>query len=389
MSFQQPSTKAETIEVQLIENDLAFYMDLFRCLLPRSKQEQGIISPGLMLFYAHFVADTHAYFVNTQPDYAREIEPEYQAAIRHTRNNIHLFEKANITEILRLISEYQRWYFNKNHRGLLGPLKRALQKDLGLYSYDGHLIGTTHVYFLYLAGERNKSGNYDLNIMDILDSTAYERSVDIGRYFGRLYKDILGASIDLSNSDGCASNDRQFDYRDVKSEEYYETIFNGSGSSEINSVLLMLLTFVNFTKFVIPQLAHGNLDALLVLKFIALYEVLSSIQSMTDFYYPRGLLDERSKAFLKHILSNTEAKMVLRQSKGFRNTVMHYALPNPATLVDKLDLNKRLFGLVEALLQGRSATDLEELTDVQIGRVSKLLEEWLPQKQALIKVGQT
>jgi hypothetical protein len=35
--------------------------------------------------------------------------------------------------------------FMRDHRGVLGPLKRVLQKDVGVHFIHGEVVGTIHV----------------------------------------------------------------------------------------------------------------------------------------------------------------------------------------------------------------------------------------------------
>lgn len=57
-------------------------------------------------------------------------------------------------ELLDWISDFHHeWHINR-HKGLLSPLKRVLQCDLGIFFYDGHVIGSTHTGILNLGYAR-------------------------------------------------------------------------------------------------------------------------------------------------------------------------------------------------------------------------------------------
>jgi hypothetical protein len=330
-----------------------------------------------------FVVETHNFLERTQPQYARQVSPQYKPFLNYMRMKVKLFEEREIRNMLNWAANYQEAVFFRGHTGPLALLKKRLQCDLGLYSYDGHLISTTHLLFLYLTHNEDRRAPFDLAINDKLGPIARSVATDIGRYIGRLYEDLI-SPLPMSSPAAClyGIEDEQVQMRDVKSHVYLSTIFNGPASPEINLCLIMCLGLLNVAHFVMRQLTMGSPDTYFKLKYLTLYQVYVSLKNVRDFYYVSGLLSERSKQNLNLILDTSELNVIVKETKHrrtdkFRNVLVHYAIDEAGMQRNVVDPNKRLFGIVEHFFDGMTVEDLNDLVDLQMSKLSKQLEDWL------------
>jgi hypothetical protein len=285
--------------------------------------------------------------------------------------------------MLNWAAKYQEAVFFDVHTGPLALLKKRLQCDLGLYSYEGHLISTTHLIFLYLTYNQDRNAPFDLNINDKLGPIGRSVATEMGRYVGRLYQDLIHLPpTDLPSTCVYSIDDKQVRMKDVKSNVYLSTIFNGSASTEINLCLVMCLALLNVTHFVMRRLTIGDPNTYFKVKYMTLYHVYVSLRNVRDFYYATGLLTNRSKQYLSLILEDEELSFAVKETKHrrtdkFRNVIVHYALDEAGVQEKDLDPSKGLFGVVEHFFDRCTVDDLSYLVDRQMSRVSKHLERWL------------
>jgi hypothetical protein len=139
---------------------------------------------------------------------------------------------------------------------------------------------------------------------------------------------------------------------------------------------MLFLAFVNLVYYILQQLVVGGSPSLFKLQYLVLYHLSISLEKLSSFYYPRGVLSENSKKMLSLILKNPDLRTIRSQMK-FRNILVHYSLDEVAIPYDKLDPNVKLFGLVEHFFGGRTMEELSIIVDRQLARVSGLLEAWL------------
>lgn len=370
-------TELQQIEIEMIRRDAMFFYSLLNCIA--YERQNSVIPFGLVPYLSLFIVESHSYFSAISPDFARDVQRQHESILKASRTRIKLFDDdyKNIPEILNhlsWISEYQVNWFVKSHTGYLAWLKRAIQPDLGLFFYDGHLVGTTHTAFFNLGFERGTTPAP--NQRQPLTLSEFSRSVgaEIGQYIGGLSR---GLGIDLSNNSErlCQYDLSNGDFtpKDVRSQKYYKSIFNGSSSVQLNSCLILFLTTVNFLNRVFRRLVVNSPETFFKLKFIALYHLISSLKKIQDYYYPQGLLSRPSKAYLAEILADKEIRLI-QSDLCFRNALMHYRIEGIGA--EKLDMGMKLFGLVSHFFDNRGFEDLNLMIDNQISRVSELLTRW-------------
>ena len=155
---------------------------------------------------------------------------------------------------------------------------------------------------------------------------------------------------------------------------FFSSVFNGEATEDLNFTLLYFLITINFLQHILKSLISGSPPTFFKMKFITLYHLVSSLEKLQSYFYPKKVLSESSKRYFKELLRDEELKLIGRQSE-FRNTLVHYGISG--NLDENIDLPLKLYGLVEYYFDGRSYENVEDILDSLLGRVSKLLEEWL------------
>jgi hypothetical protein len=111
------------------------------------------------------------------------------------------------------------------------------------------------------------------------------------------------------------------------------------------------------------------------MQFITLYHVASSLRRLrskraTD-------LTQQSLDYIDEILSDTILRDITSDSsRHLRNTFIHYGLHSD---VQDSDLNPYIlcYGLIEKYLPGHDYASLSKVVTEQVGRVTKVFNEWV------------
>jgi hypothetical protein len=376
MSSQNNSAAIE-FELNLIKNDANFYLDF---MLQLCKQESvGILIFGLMPYLSLVTVESYNYIEKKFPDYAKEISFEYEKIIRSSRMRVKFFDDtanrvSGSFELLDWISEfYEEWFIN-SHKGCLSSLKRYLQPDLGIFAYDGHIIGSTHTGLLFTGlGKENLSKNGE-DMTAILGDLLFSVAQELGAYLAQLGTGAEFISV-KNNKFKYTIQDDKLGYKDVKSVDFFPSVFNRCDTTtSINFSLLLFLSAINFIRHILSRLMANSPEIFFKIKFITLYHLVSSLERLKNYCYPKNLLTESSKQYFENILNNTDLKKI-RSQKELRNILVHYQpIKIPSSL---LSPSFNLTNLVEYFFPGESFEEIDKKVDDQIIRISDILEQWL------------
>jgi len=246
-------------------------------------------------------------------------------------------------------------------------LARRWEKDLGLFTYNGTLITTSHAAAFHLGVKaenllREDNGIYVLGIMQQLD-----------RCFG-----ALGARMDTKRGDTFVPHlsGELLRSADVRASTYYVQSFNGAATKALNGVLTDFQVRMNFIDKVLTAGTDiRNLEyTVFKIRYVTLYQVLLSLKILKDdARYP---LSPSSDTALEAILDTDAVRVITdRKVREFRNTLMHYNLLRGADTA-KVDLTQPIFGLVPQYFPAYSFEQLSEMVDTCIHETACALNEW-------------
>ena len=366
-----------SIEIKLIKQDISFYSDLMPNLA--SRPSIGVLIFGLIPYLSLFTVETYKYLQSFFPKYTNAISREHKEIISSSRMRVKLFDDTEkrvegVFELLEWIIDFNKeWHIN-SHNGLLAPLKRALQDDLGIFFYDAHVIGSTHVGIFNLGYGKNDLPKPSRRLSNVLSASSRSIGVALGEYLGQIYRLPEFTPHNLTSTFSYNLDDKKLKYKDEKAGRFFDMVFNGNNTFDANFSMLIFLANLNFMQYIFKNIESGTPPTLFKLKFITLYHTLSSMEKLKKYSYPLNLLTVRSKAYFDKILEDVDLELI-RKQKNFRNVLVHYGIKG----IPEVSLNQSaiLFGLVEYYFGGRTFDEVNEILDIQIERVSHILEEWL------------
>ncbi|MBX3037497.1 MAG: hypothetical protein KF758_11365 [Anaerolineales bacterium] len=373
-------TTLRSFELDMIKQDVIFYYDIMPKLALR--ESIGVLIFGLMPYLSLFTVETYNYFQKNYPEKAKLILREHESIISASRMRIKLFDDKEkridgVFDLLKWIIDFNREKYINEHKGFLAPLKRALQDDLGIFLYQGHVIGSTHVGLFNIGYDKSDFPEIDVEFSDILKKMSESVGFSLGRYLGQLCS-LLGLSPDNIDSIFIYNiDDGEMKYKDAKADRYFNNVFNGNKTIDLNFGLLLFLATTNFMQYSLMNIVSNTPPTLFKLKFIMLYHLASSLEKLKKYYYADGLLRENSKLYFQEILEDDELKF-LKKQKEFRNTLIHYSIREIPE--NKLNKSKELFGLVEYYFIDRDYYEIDKMLDRQILRISSILEKWMDWK---------
>lgn len=364
-------------ELDLIQEDALFLTQMF---LELSKEKHSsILFPSLIPYLSLFTIESYQYFQAYSPTIALKLS-SHEEIIRRSRMCIKFFEDKNkqIDEIFDTLNWIIRFYENyhvKNHTGLLAPLKKLLQTDLGLFFYEHHLFGSNYTGLFNMGFSEHDLPKNQNEISSVLKNLNFSVAYELGTYAAGVLN-ALGT--DLAKKEVAF-----FDYRlesdslgyvDKKSKNFLTTIFNGPQNIQLNLTLLIFLTQSMFLSRMLEMLTNSPSYSSFKFRYLTVYHLYTSLKRLQNYSYPRNLLTNSSKAFLQEIIGNQEIKWLVKDQK-FRNILVHYALQDFSET--HLSAQIPLFGLVEYFYDGASFVDIASQVNQQLTRVCDLLEEWL------------
>jgi len=145
----------------------------------------------------------------------------------------------------------------------------------------------------------------------------------------------------------------------------------------INYTLLLFLSMTNFIDhlFIRVKISH-HAYSLFKIKFIMLYHLASSLERLQNYGYPKNILSDDSKVFLKTILKNEDLKMI-KSKTTLRNIFVHYKIETKILLDFDFSSDFNFKSLVEYFFNGYKFEEIDNKVNSQIKRISLILEEWL------------
>lgn len=280
---------------------------------------------------------------------------------------------AGVFELLDLISDFHKeWHINR-HKGSLSSLKRALPPDLGIFAYDGHIIGSTHTGLLFTGLAKKNLSEINTDVTASLEKLLFSISKELGSYLVWL-SNLTEFTPIKANSFDYTIQENQLGYKDFNSAEFFSSVFNGSDTISINFSLLLFLSTTNFLRHIMTKLVSGLPETLFKLKFITLYHLASSLKKLHNYCYPKNVFTEHSKKYFQSIINNNELKKITSK-KILRNILVHYQVQSLSDIILYNGLN--LKNLVEYFFEGEKFEKIDEQVDFQIARISDILEQWL------------
>lgn len=339
--------------------DVVSYMSLF--LRAKEHPNAALLFNGLIANASMFVIESNRCLTTLFPQ-LRALISQNNVGILHTsrhRAKLLDYKEKTIEEVtgeLLTIAKEQRKKFLESHTGFLGPLKKALQSDMGLSIYDNHIFTTTHTTIFEYGGDHD------------LTAKSFAFGEAIGFYTASLLKLF---QIDLPPSIEPADLPGRFEMRDIKYEALYNRSQLGATRLDFSAALILILANLNFAYYILPGLLLSNSHALFRMKFITAFHANSNINLINGRLMENKSGDTKNSVFFREALRNADSRW-LRKQRRLRNLLIHY-LPDSQIASEFRD-NATRIDAIEQFGGGLSYDEINALLNRNIAHLSGLLE---------------
>lgn len=339
--------------------DAVSYMHLFS--KARNHPKAALLFNGLIANASMFVIESHRCLTTLFPDISDVLSKDNIELLHASRHRAKLLDytEKTIEEVmgeLVTIAEEQRKIFLKPHKGILGPLKRALQPDMGLSIYNNHIFTTTHTTIFEFGG------HYELT------AKSFEFGEAIGFYLAsllNLFRMETQPSAEPANLAG------KLEMRDIKYEALYSRGQLGNTRVGFSAGLILILANLNFAYYILPGLLPLDSHALFRIKFITAFHANSNIKLMQARLMAVKSGSTNGEDFFREALGNNDSRW-LRKQKRLRNLLTHY-LPDAQT-ASKIQTGTTRIDAIKLLGGGLSYEEINMLLTRNIAHLSSLLE---------------
>jgi hypothetical protein len=369
---------AERAELSLIAADARFLRDFV--LGPRYERIRDVAILALMPFISAFTFESSEYIKRKNPEMVRDLE-QHRDLLRASRLRLKLLDdnRKSFDEVLDNAGELaaiSSGWMMEGHRGLLGPLKRLIQPDLGIYFAQAEVFCTTHVAFLNLGLSKEALAASSLSLAN-LGPYLRDTSEDFGRYLALLLGK-LDMGTEVSDS---ARGVPLFTipFRDVKSKRLYKEMARRAVPNRVPVCLLLtaILSQVNTARLLVPSIAEHNEVAAFKVRFASLFHAASSLQKLLDQDRSGPFLDPDAAGQFDAALGQEPVQNVLG-NRFLRNILVHYGVHE--SIASQLTAELPLLALVEALAEGRSLSTMANDVELGLNHISEILGSLLPER---------
>jgi hypothetical protein len=317
---------------------------------------QGFLAPAAM-----YVVESHNCLTTIIPQSQKVLSASTADFLRSSRHRAKLLDdsRKTIKEVslgLVQIARQQRRVSLEPHSGILAPLKRAIQPDMGLSLYNRHLFWTTHATVFSFG--------------DNIDPTeaSYEFGSAVGEYLA-IMLDLLNLHhVSLSESSPLSGS---FEMRDIKYEQLYGRGSLGSEGLAVGAALILLFAAVNFAQHIVGGLLPGLGHTQFRLKFVTAYHAASGLRLIQDGLLGGDMSNKNSRAILAELVGHPDSRW-LRKRRSLRNLLAHY-LPDPKANCE-ISFGDTRTATIERLA-GRSLDSVNILIDRYLSTVAAGLQK--------------
>jgi hypothetical protein len=315
-------------------------------------------------FMSLFVHESEAKLRLLVPQVSSLMSNSAKEVVARSRHSLKLFDDTN-RGLPGQLAFFRNEIEPAHRRAFLRPIPWPWAKDLGVYSYDGVPISTTHVATFVIGYEPRRLYTKAMS-MEVRSI-----AVEYGQYFA-----AMGATLDSHALSFASSLDAtKLSSNDHRSTRYYRRVFNGPETPDLNALLIVFQAIVNFATNVLSLDTNSvSWQTVFKIRFLTLYHVLTGLAKLSG--SQRGDLTTRSVMQMNTILDTADTALLTSPSiRPLRNTLMHYGLDSRIPIAT-LSLHAPLYGLVAACLPGHDHASLEATITRQLELTAVTMNQW-------------
>lgn len=343
---------------EAIAHDTVSLLLLFTTI--RQHRKAALLLPGLLPFGSMFVVESHRCLTKLIPELGAVLSKTPADWLRPSRHRAKLLDAKKSLEAvagdLLTVAEQQRGFFLALHTGFWGPLKRAIQPDLGLSTYDGHIFSTTHATAFSFGENRDPA------------TSASSDGEALGAYLATLaglFQIQMPRPLPGSALPGAV------EMRDIKTKALYQRGPLGAAPTDLAAAMTFLLVNLNQVHYIMRRLLPPNGHTLFRLKFIVAYHADSNLRSIQSRLASRAPTTRGAMDLLREVLGNSDSRW-LRKRDRLRGLLTHY-MADPGDIA-AIPANATRTQVIECLASGLLYNEIDELLDRHIARMSTALE---------------
>jgi hypothetical protein len=358
MTSAPKNVQAQALEA--INSDIVGLWWLYKSI--QSHAQPGLLILGTIPSTSMFVVESYQSLVSMFPKFQSVLSKQHADLLRESRHRAKLLDdsKKSIDEVVSEIAEIARQHrkrFFEPHTGILGPVKRLIQPDLGLYIYEGHVFSTTH------AIDFGFGPNVDPSVV------AFSFGKAIGAYLSSLI--FLLESYGGKPFGPSALSD-EIEMRDIKYKALYQRGSLGNLRLDYAAGLVLVLSNLNYVHYILRTVLPARSLTLFRLKFLTAYHANASITMIQNRIMGSGPPSEEIQQVFRSALGNDESRWLRKRGK-LRNLLTHYLVEE--SLANELPPNATRVQTIEHLGGNLTYDKIDSLIDRYITRLSNLLEQ--------------
>ncbi|MFZ0157475.1 MAG: hypothetical protein WAL50_00475 [Kineosporiaceae bacterium] len=264
-----------------------------------------------------------------------------------------------------VLSEFQA-ELGKHRNLLTGKAPRWarwLETDLGLYYYEGSLLGATAPIA------------YRLGLDPTQDAAMWGANLRaVSEEWGGTLAVLGAATLDPREPRPTIDLTRvRTTYKDRRADRYLASRFDPHFPPELKALLLMIEGDINTARLIIPLTETGHTNAGFRARTVTLFHCLSSLRRIDNEY---SRIDTSGLRGLRALLADAATQRLLsRSGEMVRNRSVHYQMNDPELLPH---LNRPMCGLIEILCPGMSWEDFDKDVREVTERAAEHLGSWGP-----------
>lgn len=344
---------------EAIAHDTTSLMSLFLSIQDHPKV--GLLSPGFLPPASMYVVESHRALKKLAPDVAAALLEEFANRVRPLRHRAKLLDDAEksveqVATDLAEVAQRQKQVFMDPHIGILGPLMKAIQPDLGLSTYNGHIFATTH------ATAFSFGHDHDLA----------ERAFSVGEALGAYTATLLNMlRLQMPVPTPSSALLGAIEMRDIKSQALYRRGPLGKTPTELAAGMTLLLVSLNCMRYIMQKLLPVGGHTQFRLKFIVAYHADSNLRIIQNRLTSDSLLPADAASVFREVLGNPDSRW-LRKRTTLRNLLIHYTVDEQHAAALSPAVNRTQ--TIEHFGGQLTYSEMDALLDRHIERMSLALE---------------
>lgn len=292
------------------------------------------------------------------PQLASHLTGQFEAITARARHMSKLLDDKKksqqevLDEIGTTLKVNRRVFLEKVH-----PLIRWCATDLGMYSIDGRIVGTTVPM------------SYRLGLDVSSQRTMFEEAIsEVTHEWGATMAVLGSADLVLPAEPSLDLGSFTISDQDVRSSKYLAGRYDPVLKEQEKLLVLMIEGDLNCNETYLPTASRGHEQAAFRLRVVSLFHSLRAVKSLVARCTSDGARQVQS------VLEDAPTRRLLSRSGAqVRNRCVHYPITDKRVAIDPA---LPMFGIVESVFPGETFESLDSTVNAVTARMAEALSSW-------------